>query len=197
MKKIIACISLVFAMSAGVTAMAETVDNTDLAADNTVTVTSDATYNTVLIIDNADGKIVYVDQNDAGYAASAAANFLLKSDAGYGTYTMKRGSNSGATFEDVTITIEEPYSGPIDMGEAEYVWNYADGARKDVGFKLEAAESLTGLSKLIITATKNGEERSLTIDDAFPTISGAGAIDVAVKITQVPVDVTLSVSIGK
>ena len=104
MKKIIACISLVFAMSAGVTAMAETVDNTDLAADNTVTVTPDVTYNTVLIT-NEDDDIVYVNQNDEGYTASTAAAFLLKSDAGYGTYTMKRGSANGVALADVTLTV--------------------------------------------------------------------------------------------
>lgn len=198
MKKIIACISLVFAMSAGVTALAATTaEPTTNETNNSVAVTPDAVYTTVLIEDSKD-QIVYVNQADEGYTASAATNFLLKADAGYGTYTLKMGGGANGASTETTFEIAAPTPSTVDMGEATYEYVYASGEHKDLGFQLANRTDLAGLSKLTITATnENGDSDSVVISDAFTAITGDSAINVAVKIKRVPVGVTLAVSIDE
>lgn len=179
MKKIIACISLVFAMSAGVTALAdEAVENTNLAADNEVTVTSDAVYNTVLITDDKDG-IVYLNQNDDGYTANEIANFLLKSDAGYGTYTMKRGVTGGAALDDVTITIADPSASTKPLDVTNRVDN-GDGTYSIGCFA--SGLSSEDCTYIVISVTKD----SVTMSGSYATgITGESDVNLAVKITDI------------
>ena len=93
MKKIIACISLVFAMSAGVTALAA--DATYTKDGNSVSGFDATGYSTVLItedrIDDVDD-IVYVNQDDSGLAGMT--QFLIKDGAKDGKYKMKFGGAS-------------------------------------------------------------------------------------------------------
>ncbi len=186
MKKIIACISLVFAMSAGVTALADTAtpgDNTD------VDVVTENTYNTVLITAKEDkDNIVFVDQNDSGFAATV--KFLLKEDIADGEYVVKMGSASGAA-TSMEFRIGEAPKTAISMTKA-YTYDTKDG-KYDAGFTYEG--SLEGYSKLVFTATAEKGSDTATFD--LPTtFSGEGITDFAVRVVDIPdgVEVTLSVA---
>lgn len=193
MKKIIACISLVFAMSAGVTAMAATTaEPSGNSSNNGVSVTPDATYKTVLITKKDSSDIVYVDQNDSGYTASSAANFLLKADAGYGDYTLKMGgSDSDSVTTEFSITPDESNVGT----KADAIKLDSDNDTSTQGFKFENAD-LGTYKYLQFTATKDGKTKSVTTEMGT-TVTGEASANLAVKVTDVPDGVTLTVSLVK
>ncbi len=195
MKKIIACISLVFAMSAGVTALAA--DNAEhVDSNNSVKVNTDATYNTVLIAD-PNGKTVYINQNDTtGFGA--ASSFLLKGSAAttYGDYTVKMGSASGAT-TTMSFKIKDLDAAPepIEM-EQIYTYDTKDG-KYDAGFFHEG--SLEEYNTLVFTAKKTVDgvvKTGTAIFDLQTTFSGEGDTRFAVRVVDIPkdVDVTLGVT---
>ena len=112
MKKIIACISLVFAMSAGVTALAADADY--VKDGNSYSGDIPAGYTTVLIEKDAVGdtpsEIVYVDQSDDD-GLGTTVNFLLKGEKlADGTYTVKLGGHDtyDLTTKKFTISSENP-----------------------------------------------------------------------------------------
>lgn len=191
MKKIIACISLVFAMSAGVTALA---DDTATLGDNTdVTVNTEATYNTVLITD-PNGEYVYVDQDDTtGFGA--ASNFLLKAgstDENYGVYTVKMGSANGAS-TTMTFEIVDPNAAPEDIAMTPaYTYDTKDG-NYDAGFTY--AGSLEGYSKLVFTATHAEKGSDTAIFDLPTTFTGEGITDFAVRVVDIPNGVTVALGV--
>lgn len=189
MKKIIACISLVFAMSAGVTALAA--DTAAPSDNNSVDVNTEATYNTVLITaDDYEDEIVYVDQDDTGFAA--ASNFLLKAgtDTKYGAYTVKMGSASGDTAEMHFIIVEPDTTPDITMTEA---YTYQVGDKYDKGFTLKNT-SLSGYNKLVFTAT-NGEDTDTATFELPFTISGESDVNFAVRVTRIPEGVTVTLGV--
>ena len=192
MKKIIACISLVFAMSAGATALAAT--TAEPGSNNSVDVTNDAVYNTVLIEHSTTKDIVYVNQNDEGYT-TAAVNFLLKANPEYGTYNVTLGKTDGSAPVATTFEINDP--NPDIVIPPAFDGVNASGERV-VGFSLKTDRSLSAYTKLHFTATKAGETPgSVTIDPNFTTLSGESEVDVSVEVTGVPEGATLTVSLTK
>ena len=208
MKKIIACISLVFAMSAGVTALAEVkYDN----VENSVTPIGDG-YTTVLIEKNAteDGapkETVFVDQNDSCFESTT--QFLLKNtelaDGTYGladgTYTVKMGGHATAApiSDTFTISSDEKITVNAEIMGREFA---ADGTYS-IGCK--ATADLKNAAYLVITATKTtpadgegGEATTITKTAYFPTNwSGTGEVNLGVKITKIPdyiTDITVGLS---
>ena len=184
MKKIIACISLVFAMSAGVTALAA--DATYSDADNSASI--DATgYTTVLIEDAADN-IWYVDQNDSGLGSTA--KFLMKADPADGTYTVTLGGSStaAATTSTFTITSRQPIVKAVEVMGKEYA---ADGESYSIGCKAEATAD--ECAYVVITAVKGGVTKTVYKESGF---SGEGDINLAIKITEIPEDVKVTVGVS-
>lgn len=191
MKKIIACISLVCAMSAGVTAMAATTATpSGNSSDNSVTVSDATAYKTVLITEkgNADN-IVYVDQNDSGFGTST--NFLLKNDAGYGEYTVKMGGDESTSFD---FTIAPAAENVAATAEGIKLVSKATD-KDDYGFKFDN-QNMSGIKYLQFTAKKGAETKTslVTLDSTF---TGESTVDLAVKVTGVPTYVTLSVGLVK
>lgn len=189
MKKIIACISLVCAMSAGVTAMAAT-EATPSGKDS-VSVTDASDYKTVLITEKDDtSKIVYVDQNDSGFTGTAA-NFLIKADAEYGEYTIKMG---GATeLFTKNITLAPTAADTTSIGEPVATSTQAD--KTTYAYKYDKA--LPGYSKIMVTATRTSDSKTGSAYIDIPTISGGAITILGVKVTDVPDGYTISVSLVK
>lgn len=195
MKKIIACISLVCAMSAGVTAMAAT--TATQSGKDSVSVTDASTYKTVLITEKDNDKnIVYVDQNDSGFA-SEAANFLIKADAEYGEYTIKMGGASELFSKNITLaptaenttTMGEPVATSKTTIDGENKTTYA--------YKIDENTSLSGYSKIMIKATKTSDNKEGSVYVDMPTVSGEAYTTLGVKVTDVPDGYTIVVSLVK
>ena len=186
MKKIIACISLVFAMSAGVTALAAD----DIYTKDGNSVTYDANgYSTVLIENDTTNEIVFVDQNDAGLNANGtSAKFLLKGDKlADGDYTMTLGGASDGSSKDVNfkVTSIDPVTKPMEMTNKV---KSADGSTYDAGFfKTVAVEDCR-----FIAITANG--KTAYFESEFVGSDG-GEVAVAIKVTNVPVETTFSLAL--
>ena len=95
MKKLTALAALLLAVSAGVTAFAQTEYDPN---ENSVKTNNQASYNTVLITKGdgnniQDTDIVYANQADSGF--DAAKEFLLKNNPEKGVYTIRLGSSAG------------------------------------------------------------------------------------------------------
>lgn len=101
MKKLVAMMSLVMILSAGVTAFAA--DVTYDSENEQVTSDIAAGKSTVLITKGGSdeeisaGSIVYMNQADANSSFEAGTNFLLKKDVADGEYTVRFGGDSTAT----------------------------------------------------------------------------------------------------
>jgi hypothetical protein len=190
MKKIIACISLVFAMSLGATAMASELPYS--SADNSVTADG-SEYTTVLITSESDD-IVYLDQDDSGL--SATAKFLIKADAVEGTYTVLLGGNSdGSTASHTFIIANEPDPVPEVTTTTVLGKEYnEENTTYSIGCKAESV-AVSACNYVVITATKGDITKTAYIDSGF-TGSGDGEINVAVKITGVPSDVDVTVGLS-
>ena len=190
MKKIIACLSLALAMVAGTTAMA-TPGATYVPADNKVTVSEADAYKTVLIEDAA-GTPVYIDQ--AENAFEATANFFIKANPAVGQYTVKLGGNGTVT--TATFTVSAPVTPDPDPTPVGDPMNWtaqvadANGTTYSAGFTATAV-NLDSVRKLVISATKDGvtKKATLNISDVWTAVS-TGAVNLAVKVTNVPNEVT-------
>ena len=186
MKKIIACISLVFAMSAGVTALAA--DATYSDADNSASI--DATGYTTVLIEDASSNILYVDQNDSGLGSTA--KFLLKGTdkLADGTYTVKLGGSSTAAASTSTFTISsvQPVVKAAEVMGKELS---ADGESYSIGCKAEATAD--ECAYVVITAVKGGVTKTVYKESGF---SGEGDINLAIKITEIPEDVEVTVGVS-
>ena len=189
MKKIIACISLVFAMSAGVTALAADTDyNKD---DNSYSINATG-YKTVLIED-ASKNILYVDQNDLGL--SSAAKFLLKGDTALadGTYYVTLGGHDTAAAAKSSFTVSSivPVSTPVEVMGKEVTKDAEGNEFYAVGCK--ATVTLDNAKYVVITAVKGDKTQSVTYSTGW---SGEGAANIGIKVTDVPADVELTVGLS-
>ena len=189
MKKIIACISLVFAMSAGVTALAADTDyNKD---DNSYSVNATG-YKTVLIKDDSNN-ILYVDQNDSGLGS--VAKFLLKGDTALadGTYSVTLGGHDteAAKKSEFTVSSIVPVSTPVEVMGKEVTKDAEGNNVYAVGCK--ATATLDNAKFVVITAVINDETKSVSYSTDW---SGEGQANIGIKITDVPENVELTVGLS-
>ena len=187
MKKIIACISLVFAMSAGVTALA------DGYSEGNNSYTLDGTgYKTVLI--TSDNDTLYVNQNDLGLGSGLEC--LLKGDTKLadGTYTVKLGGHDTAEPKTETFTISsEPVAitTATIMGREEST-NDAGKTVYAVGCKASAV--LENATHVVLNVTKGDTTKSISFET---NLSGTGNADIAIKVYNVPTEYVInSVGLG-
>lgn len=147
---------------------------------------------TVLVTDSVDD-IWYINQAEFGSALDATAGFALKTEAPAGAYTLSLGYNdvgeTGKAMEEVTFEIVEALADlPVAVltGEGAIVDN-GDGTHNSA-FKAENVV-LTGYKSLVFTFV-DGEN---SINMAYPlsaldipTISGDGAITLAIQLNNIP-----------
>lgn len=180
MKKLVAAMSLIMALSAGVTAFAA--DVTYESTDNQVTSDLAANYQTVLVTKAvAEGTeltaedIVYMDQASSGSAFNAETQFLLKADPAPGEYVISFGGGNEETSK--TFYIGVGFAGDVKMtqaGDAEEV----NGAY-NIGYK---AVVPIGVYKSVLVETAE----KIILGTALPTeMTGTGDVELAVQINGV------------
>lgn len=191
MKKIIACISLVFAMSAGVTALAAVeYDN----VGNSVTPIGEG-YKTVLIEKDATAdapkETVFVDQNDSGFESSTS--FLLKgNELTDGTYTVKMGGHATAAPISDTFTITSVVEKTTKMTIQNRV---VDEIAKTYQIGVFDTVVADDCQYVVVEATKTVGEQTETKAGYFSTgFSGPGEVAFAAKIINIPDTVVVEVS---
>ncbi len=198
MKKILACMSLVFALSAGATALAVQLDTSQVydSSNNSLSVSgSGATnMNTVLITKDAD--ILFADQNDDTF--SGVTSFLLKGDSlASGTYTVKMNNAKGTALTTNEFTISDAPVSEMAITTEAFIYEKTDSKGNvvyDKGFKATNA-NLTGINYIAITNTTAGdsnEGKTLYIQ-LDQTVNGM--VNVAIRINDIPKDKTVSVKL--
>lgn len=203
MKKILACMSLVFALSAGATALAAVgdVNNAYIKDGNKldVDIAGATDKNTVLITKNGtEGSegIVFADQNDDTF--SGVASFLLKGDSlASGTYTVKMNNAKGTALTTNEFTISDAPVSEMAITTEAFIYEKTDSKGNvvyDKGFKATNA-NLTGINYIAITNTTAGdsnEGKTLYIQ-LDQTVNGM--VNVAIRINDIPKDKTVSVKL--
>ena len=208
MKKILACMSLVFALSAGATALADEnvidVSQAYNSTQNSLTVSgAGATeMNTILItkddVPGSDG-IVFADQNDDTFVG-VTTGFLLKGnslEAGDYTVTMNKKDGGEPTVKSFSISNNEPQS---EMYIKTVAFTYAKKDSQgnpvyDTGFTAENA-NLTGMNYIAITNTTKDDpdEGKTAYFDLDTTLTNASA-NIAIRINNIPEGKTVSVKL--
>ena len=197
MKKILACMSLVFALSAGATALAAELDTSQVydSSENSLKVgLSGATeMNTILITkdnDTSDDGIVFVDQNDDTFRS--VTSFLLKGESlKPGTYTVKMNTKGGGEPTVNTFTIsDEP---PKEIGISAEAFTYAKKDLQgnpvyDTGFIVKN-EDLSNINYVAVTNPANGKTLYFKISNT------QGRATVAIRINNIPEGKTVSVKL--
>ena len=192
MKKIIACISLVFALSAGATALAAEVGDTSYSVD--------ATGKDTMLIQASNGSIVYADQNDSGF--DAAVNCLFTTELAAGTYTVKMNTFEGDD-SSTTFTVAAP--GKDEADGVEEVSMTANTSKvvehSDVKSVLFETDKLVDSNKqynaVKITYTGKADRGTQTATIKFnnaTTITGGSETysDISVFLVNLPKTVDLS-----
>ena len=203
MKKILACMSLVFALSASATALADDVTNAYTKDGNSLSVSlSGATeMNTILITkdgDTSDDGIVFVDQNDDGLgnAATGAVNFLLKGESlKPGKYNVKMNTKDGGEATTNTFTIAPAASSNYEVtGDAFTYHKTINGVDLyDTGFKAEAV-NLANINYIAITNETEGPSKGKT---AYIRLDSTvnGTVNVAIRVNNIPEGKSVSVKL--
>ena len=205
MKKILACMSLVFALSAGATALADenVIDKAYIKDGNKlgVSLAGATEMNTILITkDGASGSngIVFADQNDDTF--NTVSEFLLKGDSletGDYTVTMNKKDGGEPTVKSFSISNNEPQS---EMYIKTVAFTYAKKDSQgnpvyDTGFTAENA-NLTGMNYIAITNTTKDDpdEGKTAYFDLDTTLTNASA-NIAIRINNIPEGKTVSVKL--
>lgn len=197
MKKIIACMSLVFALSAGATALAAVgdVNNAYIKDGNKldVDIAGATSMHTVLITkDDVSGNegIVFADQNDDTF--SSVASFLLKGDKlAEGTYTVKMNTKDGGPATEKTFTISDEPPKEIGISTAAFTYTKKDSKGNDIydtGFTVNN-EDLSNIKYIAVTNPDN--QKTVYFD--FPNIKGTA--NVAIRINNIPEGKSVSVKL--
>ena len=200
MKKILACMSLVFALSAGATALADenVIDKAYIKDGNKlgVSLAGATEMNTILITkDGASGSngIVFADQNDDTF--NTVSEFLLKGDSletGDYTVTMNKKDGGEPTVKSFSISNNEPQS---EMYIKTVAFKYDKNGVYDTGFTAKNA-NLTGINYIAITNTteddlNKGKTAYIKLDT---TLTNASA-NIAIRINNIPDGKTVSVKL--
>ena len=196
MKKILACMSLVFALSTGATALAavDVIDSGEYhSSNNSLSVFgSGATnMNTVLITKDADNDIVFADQNDSTFLG--VTEFLLKGNSlDVGTYTVKMNKKNGgdAIVKTFTIADNTPQS---TMDITTVAFKYDKNGVYDTGFKAEAV-NLANINYIAITNETEGPSKGKT---AYIRLDSTvnGTVNVAIRVNNIPEGKSVSVKL--
>ena len=199
MKKILACMSLVFVLSAGATALAAELDTSQVydSSENSLKVSlSGATeMNTILItkdgVSGSDG-IVFADQNDDTFRG--VTSFLLKGESlDPGTYTVKMNNAQGNGYEEKTFTVAEGAPDRVDVSTQAFKYEYFNEARNqyeyDAGFKVENRD-LSNVRYIAITNVTKDKTVYIELDGTYQANA-----NVAIRINNIPKDVTVSVAL--
>lgn len=200
MKKILACMSLVFALSAGATALADenVIDKAYIKDGNKlgVSLAGATEMNTILItkdgVSDSNG-IVFADQNDDTF--NTVSEFLLKGDSlETGDYTVKMNKKDGGepTVKTFTIADNTPQS---TMDITTVAFKYDKNGVYDTGFTAKNA-NLTGINYIAITNTteddlNKGKTAYIKLDT---TLTNASA-NIAIRINNIPDGKTVSVKL--
>lgn len=199
MKKILACMSLVFALSAGATALAAVgdVNNAYIKDGNKldVDIAGATDKNTVLITKNGtEGSegIVFADQNDEGLGSvNGVTSFLLKGnslEAGQYTVTMNTKDGGEPTVNTFTISDEPLTDMAIDTQAFTYAKKDAQGKDVyDIGFKAENA-NIKNIRYIAVTRRDN----KTAYYDIGSTIT-SGTANIAIRINNIPATDAVSV----
>lgn len=192
MKKILACMSLVFALSAGATALAADVTNAYTKDDNSLDIvkSSATNMNTILITKDAD--ILFADQNDEGLGSvNGVTSFLLKGnslEAGQYTVTMNTKDGGEPTVNTFTISDEPLTDMAIDTQAFTYAKKDAQGKDVyDIGFKAENA-NIKNIRYIAVTRRDN----KTAYYDIGSTIT-SGTANIAIRINNIPATDAVSV----
>ena len=203
MKKILACMSLVFVLSAGATALADGIDvrnNYDKEHNSFAIDMIGATEkNTILITKNDDDdskedEIFYVDQNDNSF--SSVASFFLKGDSlAEGTYTVKMNTTDGEYPETKTFTIAPGATETVEVSNQAFRYDYTNKStgveEYDIGFTASAT-NLSKVNYIAVTDKTNNRTAYFEIGTKFSSDSNAA---VAIKIKNVPKNIDISVAL--
>ena len=191
MKKIIACMSLVFALSAGATALAVQLDTSQVydSSNNSLSVSGSGATNMNTILITKDADILFADQNDDTF--SGVTSFLLKGDSlAPGTYTVKMNNAKGTALTTNEFTISDaPLS---DMAITTEAFTYAkkDAQGKDVydkGFKATNAN----IANIKYIAVTRSDGKTAYFDLGTEITNGTASV--AIRINNIPADQTVSV----
>jgi hypothetical protein len=185
MKKIIACISLVFALSAGATALAAEVGDTSYSVD--------ATGKNTILIQAANDSIVYADQNDSGFGA--AVNCLFTTELAEGTYTVKMNTFEGDA-SSTTFTVVAPGKEEAD-GTEEVSMTANESKIVDHG---TVKSVLFETNKLVdsnkpynaVKITYGGQTATLRFDNSMTHVTGESYSDISVFLVELPTSVDVS-----
>lgn len=198
MKKILACMSLVFALSAGATALADenVIDKAYIKDGNKlgVSLAGATEMNTILITkDGASGSngIVFADQNDDTF--NTVSEFLLKGDSletGDYTVTMNKKDGGEPTVKSFSISNNEPQS---EMYIKTVAFKYDKNGVYDTGFKAEAV-NLANINYIAITNETEGPSKGKT---AYIRLDSTvnGTVNVAIRVNNIPEGKSVSVKL--
>lgn len=191
MKKLLVCMSVIFALSAGITALAADADyNNDSNSANL----NAKGYKTVLIKKSDSDDIVYVDQDDNGL--DSVAEFFLKEKPAEGSYVVMLGSDTDADVKELNLVIG-PKAVPVTTSTTVLGKEYSsDKKTYSIGCIAEDVAP-KGCKYVVVTATNtsNNTTGKMCIETGFQ-ITGEGTVNVGIKITDIEAgyDVTVGLS---
>lgn len=177
MKKSLICIALLASMLSGVTAMAA--DSYDSDA-NKVTVSDKGDFKTVIIKNKSTDDIVYVGQNEAGFAG---AEFLLKANPANGTYTITMGGNGSAANNvstDFSIINAAALTKTAELNGSKVTAEDNNGTYT-VSFVSDEPINLDNIKAVVVTHKGKSMYTKVGTD-----LSGAGTAMLGVRILDVP-----------
>jgi hypothetical protein len=183
--------ALAAAFSVGVTAFADSAPTYTNRTDNSVGVTVDQGWQTVLITNTADNEVVYVNQADDVY--SGATNFMLKDPTAYGKYKLLFGkSDTESSPAYFYIGMDAQKAGDIAMtrvgeesGNVGYIATISAGDYNDQN-SLKVVYDNSGSTVVGGFNLKDG---------SYPETAGAGDVNLAFQINRVPSDAQDSISV--
>ena len=201
MKKILACMSLVFALSAGATALANELNTSQVydSSNNSLSITGAGATDkeTILITNEDDTDILFVDQNDKGLGSvGSVTKFLLKGTDKLeeGTYIVKMHDTQTGETTTNTFKVVEGAPDTVNVLEAfkyGYINKHTQKNEYDAGFTA-TGQDLSNVRYIAITCTK-GEVTKTVYRELGGTYNGT--TNVAIRINNIPSDVTVSVAL--
>lgn len=157
-------------------------------------------YSTVLITNDADDTIVYVNQSDSTF--DGATDFLLKSDPAFGKYKVLLGSGSGSASPKETyfyVGVDSDEAGDLSMNRLRNEESGAETGTCNIGYYAEVPANVFNDYESI----KVGYDQSgSSVYGGFPlnaenwtTYTGDGALYLIFQLNDVPNTIKDSVAV--